>query len=58
MDSWKKAKIFKKSLIVSNSDFFLKIDLISMGHIILTHKEVVILLKEPGSQILVVNAKV
>ena len=57
MASWRKDKIFKKSWLVSNPDFLKKIDLISIGHIFLTHKDVVNLLKVSGIQILVVHAQ-
>ena len=57
MASWKKVKIKIKSWLFSNPDFLEKFDLISIGHIFLTHKDIVNLLKVSGSQFSVLHAQ-
>ena len=57
MDSLKKVKIKKKmSWLVSNPDFFLNCLYLNWPYIP-NHKDVVNLIKDSGSQILVVHAK-
>ena len=57
MASWRNAKILKKSSLVSNPDLLEKLDLILIGHIFLTHKGIVHLLKISGSHFSLLHAQ-
>ena len=57
MSSWRMVKIRKKSWLISNPDLLENFDLISIGHIFLTHKDIVNLLKISGSQFSLLHAQ-